>query len=244
MSRRTGSRTPSPYARAAVVVGVVMVIVAVLGIVLSRQDRGSVPADSNPSASSRAGEEDEPAAVTPNGPSSEAPGIPAGFSADEPGAVAAAVAYATASQRWLYLSDDQIAAAVTAIATTDAAPVLTDEVVADVSMARDQLAASSGPVWWLVRPLAWRIEGFHTSGARVSVWTMSILSAAGVAVPQSEFSTVTLDLVWADGDWRVDAVRDTAGPTPVTGPKDQPWEAEPFDDRLDGFTRIDAEPWS
>ena len=169
---------------------------------------------------------------------------PAGFSADEPGAVAAAVAYATASQRWLYLSDDQIAAAVTAIATTDAAPVLTDEVVADVSMARDQLAASSGPVWWLVRPLAWRIEGFHTSGARVSVWTMSILSAAGVAVPQSEFSTVTLDLVWADGDWRVDAVRDTAGPTPVTGPKDQPWEAEPFDERLDGFTRIDAEPGS
>ena len=108
MSRRTGSRTPSPYARAAVVVGVVMVIVAVLGIVLTRQDRGSVPADSNPSASSRAGEEDEPAAVAPNGPSSEAPGIPAGFSADEPGAVAAAVAYATASQRWLYLSDDQI----------------------------------------------------------------------------------------------------------------------------------------
>ena len=70
MSRRTGSRTPSPYARAAVVVGVVMVIVAVLGIVLTRQDRGSVPADSNPSASSRAGEEDEPAAVAPNALSS------------------------------------------------------------------------------------------------------------------------------------------------------------------------------
>lgn len=244
MSRRAGLRTPSPYARAVAVIAVLLVVGAVVGVVLSRHDRRTVPADSHSDTSIGAADHGATEAGAPTGPSSEAAGIPAGFSADEPGAVAAAVAYATASQRWLYLSDDQIAAAVTAIATTDAAPVLTDEVVADVSMARDQLAASSGPVWWLVRPLAWRIDGFHTSGARVSVWTMSILSAAGVAVPQSEFSTVTLDLVWADGDWRVDAVRDTAGPTPVTGPKDQPWEAEPFDDRLDGFTRIDAEPWS
>jgi hypothetical protein len=223
---------------------VLLVIVAAAGVVLARQDRRDVLADSDPGGSTGVDDRDEPVAVAPNRPSNDAAGIPAGFSADEPGAVAAAVAYATASQRWLYLSDGQIAAAVTAIATTDAAPVLTDEVIANVSMARDQLAGSSGPVWWLVRPLAWRIEGFHTSGARVSVWTMSILSAAGVAAPQSEFSTVTLDLVWADGDWRVDAVRDTAGPTPVTGPKDQPWEAEPFDERLDGFTRIDAEPGS
>ncbi|HMQ25916.1 MAG TPA: hypothetical protein PKA98_08005, partial [Acidimicrobiales bacterium] len=113
-----------------------------------------------------------------------------------------------------------------------------------VSMAREQLAQSSGRIWWLVRPLAWRVDDYRDTNARVSVWTVTILSAAGVAAPQSEFLTVTLDLAWVDGDWRVDAVRDTPGPTPVTGPHDQPWDAEPFDRTLDGFTRMDGEPLS
>jgi hypothetical protein len=167
--------------------------------------------------------------------------VPVGFAADEPGAVAAAVAYATASQRWLYFTDDEIEAAIGEIATPVAAPRLTEDVVADISMARDQLAQSQGPIWWLVRPLAWRVEHFRDTEARVSVWTVTILSAAGVAAPQSEFLTVTLDLAWADGDWRVDGARDTPGPTPITGPQDQPWDAEPFDRALEGFTRIDGE---
>lgn len=92
-----------------------------------------------------------------------------------------------------------------------------------------------------MRPLAWRVESFRDTQARVSVWTVTILSAAGVAAPQSEFLTVTLDLAWLDGDWRVDGVRDTPGSTPITGPHDQPWDAEPFDRALDGFTRMDGE---
>ena len=175
------------------------------------------------------------------GPAGDAAGVPVGFSADEPGAVAAAVAYATASQRWLYFTDEEIDAAVAEIATPVAAPRMAEDVVAEVSMAREQLAQSSGPIWWLVRPLAWRVDDYRDTDARVSVWTVTILSAAGVAAPQSEYLTVTLDLSWVDGDWRVDGVRDTPGPTPITGPHDQPWDAEPFDNALDGFTRMDGE---
>lgn len=176
------------------------------------------------------------------GPAGEAAGVPVGFVSGKQGAVAAAVAYATASQRWLYFTDDQIEAAVSEIATPAAAPKLTAEVVADVTTARNQLAQSSGRIWWLVRPLAWRVDDFRDSEARVSVWTVTILSATGVAAPQSEFVTVTLDLARVDDDWRVDGVRDTPGPTPITGPHDQPWNAEPFDQALDGFTRMDGEP--
>ena len=71
-----------------------------------------------------------------------------------------------------------------------------------------------------------------------------MLSAEGVAAPQTEWVTVTVDLAWVDGDWRVDAVRDTPGPTPQTGPKDQPWDAGPFDESLAGFTRMDGEELS
>jgi hypothetical protein len=184
----------------------------------------------------------------------ERAGLAVGFSHDEPGAVAAAVAYATAAQRWLYFSDEEIRAAVAEIATPVAAPRMADDVDRDVSMAREQLDASPGRVWWLVRPLAWRVDSFATDQARVAVWVVTILSATEVAAPQAEYATVTLDLAWVDGDgnhdgdddrkggdWRVDAVRDTPGPTPMTGPQDQPWDAVPFDEALDGFTRMDGE---
>jgi len=106
MSRRAGLRTPSPYARAVAVIAVLLVVGAVVGVVLSRHDRRTVPADSHSDTSIGAADHGATEAGAPTGPSSEAAGIPAGFSADEPGAVAAAVAYATASQRWLYLSDE------------------------------------------------------------------------------------------------------------------------------------------
>ena len=51
------------------------------------------------------------------------------------------------------------------------------------------------------------------------MWTVTVLSAEDVAAPQSEWITVTIDLAWVDGDWRVDAVRDTPGPTPMSGPE-------------------------
>jgi hypothetical protein len=172
----------------------------------------------------------------------ERAGLDVGFTADQDGAVAAAVSYATASQRWLYFNDDEIRAAIAEIATPVAAPRMTDEIVLDVSTARQQLGASPGRIWWLVRPLAWRVEHHDADDARVSVWVITILSAAEVAAPQSEFMTVTLDLAWVDGDWRVDGVRDAPGPTPLSGPQDQPWDAVPFDDALDGFTRLDGEP--
>jgi hypothetical protein len=238
------ARQDTPPSRRTAIIATVVVAALIAGVLLIRigQDNGSGDDDNDA----------RPAAETPRptiatgraGPAGDAAGVPVGFSADEPGAVAAAVAYATASQRWLYFTDEEIEAAVAEIATPVAAPRMAEDVVADVSMAREQLAQSSGPIWWLVRPLAWRVDDYRDTDARVSVWIVTILSAAGVAAPQSEFLTVTLDLSWVDGDWRVDGVRDTPGPTPITGPHDQPWDAEPFDEALDGFTRMDGEPVS
>jgi hypothetical protein len=97
-------------------------------------------------------------------------------------------------------------------------------------------------VWWLVRPLAWHVDAQSADRATVSVWVMTILSAEKVAAPQTDFATVTVDVAWIDNGWRVDEVRDTPGPTPMTGSGDQPWDAGPFDRALAGFTRMDGEP--
>lgn len=235
-------RSNPPFRRTAI--GAAVVVVALVAGVFLVRLAGSSSGPDRSEARAAAESSRSPAPAGAAGPSVEAAGVAVGFAADEPGAVAAAVAYATASQRWLYFTDDEIKAAIAEIATPVAAPRMTEDVVADISMARGHLTQSQGRIWWLVRPLAWRVEHFREAEARVSVWTITILSAAGVAAPQSEFVTVTLDLAWVDGDWRVDGVRDAPGPTPITGPQDQPWDAEPFDQALDGFTRIDGEPVS
>ncbi|HNA35479.1 MAG: hypothetical protein R2689_05450 [Microthrixaceae bacterium] len=234
--------SPMPK-RSTVIVASLATVILVAGVAVTRfsgnDSRSGHPTD--PQAAAEPTPRPPVAEGTP-GPTLERAGLDVGFSDDEEGAVAAAVSYSTAAQRWLYFTDDEIRAAVDEIATPVAAPRMADDIVLEVSMARDQLGESSGRVWWLVRPLAWNVETFDGDQARVAVWVVTILSAAEVAAPQSEFLTVTVDLAWLDGDWRVDGVRDHLGPTPMTGPQDQPWDAVPFDETLAGFTRLDGEP--
>jgi hypothetical protein len=226
--------------RRLVVAASAVAVVFAVGAVLAVIGRGAPSLDSVPA-------DDRPEPL-PGSPSSsvglvdERAGAVGGLSRGEDGAVAAAIAYATASQRWLYLTDDEITAAVTEIATPVAARRLAGDVVSEIRTARDQLGASPSRVWWLVRPLAWRLDHHSGDETRVAVWVVTVLSAAGVAAPQTEWMTVTIDLAWVDDNWRVDAVHDAPGPTPMTGPRDQPWDAEPFDDTLAGFTRMDWEP--
>ena len=167
--------------------------------------------------------------------------LPPGQERTESGARATAIAFATASQDWLYLDDEQIDRAVRAIATASAGPSLSAETVAELRTARDGLAKSTGRVWWLVRPLASRVERFDPATARVVVWTVTILSAADVALPQADWMRVTVDLAWEGDTWRLQAIDDVPGPTPMTGTKDRPWQPEPFDDALGGFERVSGE---
>lgn len=159
----------------------------------------------------------------------------------EHGARAAAIGFASASQDWLYMTDEQIDRSVRAVATAAAGPSLSRETVADLRTARDALAKSPGRVWWLVRPLASQVERFDPSAARVVVWTVTVLSAADVALPQADWVRVTVDLLWEGNGWRVQTINDVPGPTPMTSTKDRPWQAEPFDDALAGFERVSGE---
>jgi hypothetical protein len=230
---RTAERTKVRVV-VAVVIGTMLSVGALLVVVGSREHAASSGPATSMSPSTAADES--------RGPEADRAWTGSGFVPGRDGATAAAIAYATASQHWLYLNDDQISDAVRAIATPAAGQRLADQVVSEVSAARDRLRVSSGPVWWLVSPLAWHVESFQADEATVSVWTVTVLSAEKVAAPQSEWVTVTVDLVWLDGDWNVDGVRDTAGPTPMGGPNDEPWDAVPFAESLEGFTRLGVEP--
>lgn len=157
----------------------------------------------------------------------EAPGgVPVGWPRSEVGARDAAVTVVGAAQ---------VAESISAVATPEAAPGLIEEATARVRLVRDATAAATGQVWWVVRPLAVRVVSYTEERATVAVWAVTVLSAAGVAVPQSSWATVTAELVWLDGGWRVDGLARRNGPTPVLDASDEPWAAETLASALDGF---------
>lgn len=216
------------------VIAVVATVVLIGGVLVVRTS--STPAGS-------AGDQTLPVEDGPSVPTTalatEQP--TSGSDGDERGAVSTALELAAAAQDWLYLSDDDLEVAVRSVAVPASADRLVDETVAEVGLARDALARSPGRVWWVVRPLAWRVDTFTSARAQVSVWTVSVLSAADVAMPQSDWTTTVFDLEWDGSRWRLVAAFDTPGPTPQLGGRDEPWEPEPFDDFLSGFTRVGAE---
>lgn len=156
------------------------------------------------------------------------------------GAVAAAVALAQASQRWLYLDDAGLVEAVTAVAAPGFEAVVVDDVVAAVQALRAMLASSTGPVWWVVAPLAWRLDAYRAGQARVSVWSVHVLAAPGVAVPQSDWVTTTFELAWTARAWRLQSSRDVPGPTPQLGGVDAASTSAHFAGALRGFTRLEV----
>lgn len=156
------------------------------------------------------------------------------------GAREAALAYASASQQWLYFDDDAIDEAIRDIATPAAADRLVRETVSEISVAHDALVHAAGPVWWFVRPLASRVT-VEDDRAEASVWVVTVLSAADVALPQADWLTLDLDLAWAGGRWLLESIDDRSGPTPMSGVRDEPWQPEPFDEALHGFERVGSE---
>ncbi len=192
---------------------------------------------SHPSPSPPASAADDPAHVV------ERP-LPAG-GADAAGARAAAIEYATGPQRWLYMTDAAVTAELAAITGEEIGAAVIDDVVGELRLARDALSAAAGRVWWFVSPLATRVDP-HGDGTRVrvSVWSVSVISAEGVAVPQSDYQTDVFDLAWRDGGWRIVGIAEAVGPTPTLVTRDEPWDARRFDEALDGFARLLDRPIS
>lgn len=152
----------------------------------------------------------------------------------------AALAYASASQQWLYLEDEAIEAAIREVTTDGAADRLVRQTVSEIGVAREALVHAAGPVWWFVRPLATRVT-VGEGRAAASVWIVTVLSAPGVALPQADWLTLDLELVWRDGRWLLESIEDRPGPTPTSGVRDDPWQPELFAEALSGFERLGSE---
>jgi hypothetical protein len=192
-----------------------------------------------PSSPAVAPPKDQPA-MAAAGDSPEGEPVPISRPRTVESAREAALAYASASQQWLYLDEGEIEGAIRGITTTAAAERLVRQTAGEVAVARDALVHAAGPVWWFVRPLASRVT-VDEDRAEASVWLVTVLSAADVALPQADWLTLDLKLVWRSGAWLLDSIEDRPGPTPMSGLRDEPWQPEPFNDALHGFKRVGSE---
>lgn len=197
-------------------------------------DRTSDEAQATPPEATSASQ-----AVGP-GPTADVDGAPAGFARTRDGAQAAAIGYtATLSQRLLYLEPAAAEASVRAAAATASEDALVADTIDALESVRTPLAEGTGATWWIVEPLAVKVEAFSTDRARVSVWLVRVLSRQGVVVPQTSWVTETVELVWEDGDWRLWSDTSTPGPTPVLDGSDLPASSAELDAELTGFELLD-----
>jgi hypothetical protein len=228
-----------PRPRRVAILAAVAVVVMGLGAVMAGRGGDRPPASTGDTASTGAAHGGGEAHAGP-GPHDVTGGIGIGFSRDEAGAMAAAVSYATAPQTWLYLSDEDAAASAEVIVLPDAREEIVGDVVQEVGLLRDELASSAGTVWFVVAALATRVEDYDAAAGRavVRVWTMRVLSAEGVAVPQSGWQTLTFNLRWHAGDWKIAAMDEADGPVPQLEAGLQPWTAGYLAGELEGFSRV------
>ena len=111
---------------------------------------------------------------------------------------------------------------------------------------REALSAAGGEVWWVVSPLAVKVEAFDDDRARVAVWTATVLASgaapgvdATVAAPSVFYRTGIVELAWVEAiGWSVWSASDSPGPVPMLAPENPPSSPEEFLAALAGFGLI------
>lgn len=174
---------------------------------------------------SEAKPEEEPArgdARGPVGPREIVDGVPRGWRQDGVGAREAAVAYVALSGEVALAGFISRRDLIAAIATPEFAPELEAETAAQLAaMGSDFAEAGASPaqVVWSEMPLTARVRSAGSTAAEVEVWSVVVIGVpSGDAVPRQAWRTVTVELTWSGGDWRVNGWRARPGPTPALGP--------------------------
>jgi hypothetical protein len=229
--RRTSSTRAVPLGGVIAVAAASLFFGLVLGRALGadgRNDAPPAPSGAN-TPSARDGADQGP------GPSAFEHGVPVGFSRNEDGAVAAAVGYTRTGQAFLDMDAAEVEAAVRTMATEASADALLADTVSRLEAARAALAGSAAPVDYYQAVLSVRVDAYGADHARVSVWSVGVLSREGVAPPQAGWTISTFDLAWERGDWKIAAESIVPGPAPITNAAAPPATSAQLRQRLAGF---------
>lgn len=191
-----------------VVVGA-LVIGVLIGIVLGFIfDKG---AQESPQA--------QPPTATGPGPTSEENGVPVGYAQSEEGAVAAATNFSLLTAGDELLDVD----ALTSAMETLAAPDWKADARAQAANGNEFIVDRYGDDADLTGSvLRYEVVDYSSSRAVVKLWTVSVVSGSKRPNVEEVWGTVTVNLVWTNGDWRVEGNESTPGPAPIDLPAGEP----------------------
>ena len=146
-------------------------------------------------------------------------GVPVGYSHSQAGAIDAATAYTVSLNGPMLLDLGALRAAAQAIA----APQFRDELVAEGAKGLQAVNSAYGvqsnaqagatPAVKLV-PIAYKVESYDPTEARVSMWAVWLIAEQGILAPQQNWITLQISLHWLDQDWKMVASGAHPGPVP------------------------------
>ena len=156
-------------------------------------------------------------------------GVPVGYTHDQAGAEAAAANYVVAMGSAPMAQTSTRHAIVSALADPQIAPSLLDQLDQAYAATLDRFGldgqgrAPKGQTFVSrTLPVGVRADAVSQDTARIEVWSAGLIGLAGKSSAQpvaSTWTTTTVSLRWADGDWKWVTATQSDGPTPVNGPQ-------------------------
>ncbi|MFI5859750.1 hypothetical protein [Streptomyces parvulus] len=200
------------------VVGVVVLLIAAIAFANRGGDDSASPDDEaaagNPKTSATA-------------PSGTQP-VQSGFAHDEQGAQSAAANYAVALVSADILKPARRDEIVRQVFVTDKQAALADkfdkaynkQFLSSIGLDANGNATRGSTYVSRTMPIGTKATQYTDAAATVDVWCTGVFGTAGEKTTDpvsSDWFTMTLQLRWVDGDWKVDSFSQKDGPAPVPG---------------------------
>ena len=154
--------------------------------------------------------------------------------ATEDSALEAGVVAATLMARLFPLDRGAALEVVSNVASDSYRPALASAIDNELGPLQRQVAGLAGRPVYRQSVLAARLVSFAPPRAQVGAWVMVVAGQAEVeSNVVATFATVTVDLVFENGRWRLNGTTETRGPSPQVN--DVPSTADALEVRLDGY---------
>ncbi|MEU9900912.1 hypothetical protein ACIBCS_08080 [Streptomyces phaeochromogenes] len=205
------------------VVGVVVLLIAAIAFA----NRGGGDSGSDESGGDKT--KSTPTAATGDQPvQTKAGGIPSGFSHNQQGAESAAANYSVVLVSADILKPARRGEIVQQVFVADKVAALrakldkaySKEFLSNVGLDENGNAASGQTYVSRTMPVGTKVTDHSADAATVEVWCTGVFGTAGDDSKNpvsNDWFTMTLQLRWADGDWKVDSFSQKDGPAPVNG---------------------------
>lgn len=185
-----------------------------VGTAASGHSTSTTPGSGLPGGSSSSGNDTKPTSAL--GPTRTVAGVPVGYPDTKSGALSAAANYTAAVGGSATLTSSGRAGIVKAIAAPGSADALQSQLNnSDPALAplkNDQV--QQNPFVLRTVPLAVKATSYNQDAATVQVFALA-LSASTQSTASSGYATGTVNVVWAEGDWKL---QQYGAPSPVVGP--------------------------